>query len=103
MDPSPRIVWRPKFPSAPGPQPVLPAPSAPMRRKSPCTSLVIDVDEEEALLRAVDRTNGVPMPSSVAQSPSGKAHVAREPQVCQSSMVVSSGICPAAIRCAVFS
>ena len=40
------------------------------------TSLVIDVDEEDALLRAMDHTNGVPMPSYVAQSPSGKAHVA---------------------------
>jgi hypothetical protein len=40
------------------------------------TSLVIDVDEEDALLRAVDHTNGIPMPSYVAQSPSGKAHVA---------------------------
>jgi hypothetical protein len=39
------------------------------------TSLVIDVDHENALLRAMDRGNGIPMPSYVAQSPTGRAHV----------------------------
>jgi hypothetical protein len=40
------------------------------------TSLVIDIDQEDALSRALDRTNGIPMPSYVAQSPTGKAHAA---------------------------
>lgn len=39
------------------------------------TQLVIDVDHEDALVRALDRTNGIPMPSYVAQSPTGRAHV----------------------------
>jgi hypothetical protein len=40
------------------------------------TQLVIDVDHEDALLRAMDQTSGVPTPSYVAQSPTGRAHVA---------------------------
>jgi hypothetical protein len=40
------------------------------------TSLVVDIDEDDALLRALDLTNGIPTPSYVAQSPSGKAHAA---------------------------
>jgi hypothetical protein len=40
------------------------------------TQLVIDIDHEDALYRALDRTNGIPMPSYVAQSPAGKAHAA---------------------------
>jgi Replicase family/Primase C terminal 1 (PriCT-1) len=40
------------------------------------TSLVVDIDEDDALLRALDLTNGVPTPSYVAQSPTGKAHAA---------------------------
>jgi hypothetical protein len=40
------------------------------------TQLVIDVDHEDALLRAMDLTSGVPTPSYVAQSPTGRAHVA---------------------------
>ncbi|MGY3382100.1 hypothetical protein ACVWYS_004123 [Arthrobacter sp. TE12231] len=39
------------------------------------TSLVIDVDHDDALLRAMDQTSGVPTPSYVAQSPTGRAHV----------------------------
>src|SRR5450830_864321 len=39
------------------------------------TSLVIDVDHEDALSRALDVTSGVPTPSYVAQSPTGRAHV----------------------------
>lgn len=39
------------------------------------TSLVIDVDHDDALARALDVTSGVPTPSYVAQSPSGRAHV----------------------------
>lgn len=39
------------------------------------TSLVVDLDKEDALYRALDRTNGIPMPSYVAQSPTGHAHV----------------------------
>lgn len=39
------------------------------------TQLVIDLDHEDSLTRALE-LNGVPTPSYVAQSPSGKAHVA---------------------------
>lgn len=39
------------------------------------TSLVIDVDHTDALYRAVDVTSGIPTPSYVAQSPTGRAHV----------------------------
>lgn len=40
------------------------------------TSLVIDVDHNDALSRALDLTSGIPTPSYVAQSPAtGKAHV----------------------------
>lgn len=38
------------------------------------TSLVIDIDEDDALLRALDLANGIPTPSYVAQSPTGRAH-----------------------------
>jgi hypothetical protein len=37
--------------------------------------LVVDIDHEDALVRAVS-TNGIPDPSYVAQSPSGRAHAA---------------------------
>lgn len=40
------------------------------------TSLVIDVDHDDALLRVMSRETGVPVPSYVAQAPSGRAHVA---------------------------
>jgi hypothetical protein len=40
------------------------------------TSLVFDLDHEDSLSVALDLTSGVPTPSYVAQSPSGKAHVA---------------------------
>lgn len=40
------------------------------------TSLVIDVDHDDALLRVMEHETGVPVPSYVAQSPSGRAHVA---------------------------
>lgn len=39
------------------------------------TSLVIDLDKQDALFRAMDPTNGIPMPSYVAQSSTGRAHV----------------------------
>ncbi len=40
------------------------------------TSLVVDVDHDDALSRALDLTSGIPTPSYVAQSPAtGKAHV----------------------------
>ena len=39
------------------------------------TSLVIDVDHEDALLRTLDTSRGIPVPSYIAQSPSGRAHV----------------------------
>jgi hypothetical protein len=39
------------------------------------TQLVIDVDHDDALTRAMSLTSGVPMPSYVAQSPTGRAHV----------------------------
>lgn len=40
------------------------------------TSLVIDVDHDDALVRVMSRETGIPAPSYVAQSPSGRAHVA---------------------------
>jgi hypothetical protein len=40
------------------------------------TSLIVDVDHDDALLRVMSRETGAPVPSYVAQSPSGRAHVA---------------------------
>jgi hypothetical protein len=40
------------------------------------TSLVIDVDHDDALLRVMEHETGIPVPSYVAQSGTGKAHVA---------------------------
>ena len=39
------------------------------------TSLVFDVDHEDTLLRVLSTTSGIPAPSYVAQSSSGKGHV----------------------------
>lgn len=39
------------------------------------TQLVIDVDHDDALDRAMSMVSGIPAPSYVAQSPTGRAHV----------------------------